>query len=430
MSNFLAVATTTAAFTQLIQTPAAKDVTGAKITTVRPDGTKGTLPTVGVNIYLYQVTPNPSWMNSDLPTRRANGELVQRPRAALDLHYLLSFYGSEGDLEPQRLLGSVVRVIHANPVLSRDLIRSTVASGTFNPIIGKSNLAADVDLVRLTPLSLTLEELSKLWSVLLQTPYTLSLAYRATVVLIEGEDDVVKSALRVREFPLVNVGILRQPMIAQVVSQADPSLAITAGSVVLIQGRHIKGDNTTVKIDSQEITPPVADVTDTQIRLTLPGTLHGGPHSIQVINRILLGKPAVPHAGVGSNVSAFVLSPLITKTGPNYDITISAPVIAGDGTRSADVTVKLNPKVNVGQRVTLLMNEFGAQGVARNYSFSNPPLVLPAGPTETDTIKFKITGMAPADYLFRVQVDGAESPLEVDTDPNNRRYIQPRKTVP
>ena len=42
----------------------------------------------------------------------------------------------------------------------------------------------------------------------------------------------------------------------------------------------------------------------------------------------------------------------------------------------------------------------------------------------TDTIAFSITGAAPGFYLVRVQVDGAESLLDVDTreripDPNN-----------
>ena len=103
MSNFLAIATVTAALRRTLETAVDADVPGASVTTNRPQdpstGTNGP----GVNIYLYQVTPNTAWRNADLPTRRTNGDLIQRPKVALDLHYLFSFYGDETALEPQLL---------------------------------------------------------------------------------------------------------------------------------------------------------------------------------------------------------------------------------------------------------------------------------------------------------------------------------------
>ncbi|MDQ5836372.1 MAG: DUF4255 domain-containing protein, partial [Acidobacteriota bacterium] len=125
MSNFLAVATVTAALSEFLQAAIGPDVPGATVTTLRPDSNGG-MPPTGVNIFLYQVTANPAWQNADLPTRRADGDLVHRPQAALDLHYLLTFYGVEAQLEPQRVLGSVVRALHARPVLTRDVIRQTI----------------------------------------------------------------------------------------------------------------------------------------------------------------------------------------------------------------------------------------------------------------------------------------------------------------
>lgn len=94
MSNFLAIATVTATLSQTIRAAVLKDLSGAEVTTARPDGAGGHTPAIGVNLYLYQVTPNAAWRNADLPTRRPNGQLVQRPQAALDLHYLLNFYGT------------------------------------------------------------------------------------------------------------------------------------------------------------------------------------------------------------------------------------------------------------------------------------------------------------------------------------------------
>ncbi len=107
------------------------------MTSHRPDAaTPHPAPTV--NVFLYQVTPNVAWRNADLPTRRRSGQPLRRPRAALDLHYLLTFYGEESKLEPERLLGSVVRQLHERPVLTRKLIERTLAKRTFGFLAGSN----------------------------------------------------------------------------------------------------------------------------------------------------------------------------------------------------------------------------------------------------------------------------------------------------
>lgn len=184
MSNHLAIATVTASLVRYLQGAVGADVGNAVVTAVRPDGPNSGVPEVGVNIFLYQATPNVAWRNHDLPTRRPDGSLNQRPQIALDLHYLLTFYGDETLLEPQRILGSTVRALHTRPVLTRQEIRSAVAANAF---LAGADLADEVETVKFTPQPLTLEELSKLWSVLFQTTYTLSMAYDASVVLITAD---------------------------------------------------------------------------------------------------------------------------------------------------------------------------------------------------------------------------------------------------
>jgi Pvc16 N-terminal domain len=112
----------------------------------------------------------------------------------------LSFQGNDVELEPERLLGSVVRALHARPVLTGPVIQRVTQAGT---ILAGSNLAEGPELVKFTPLPLTLEELSKLWSVLFQTPYSLSIAYQGSVVLIDGAE-APEPAPPVRE-PVVSV---------------------------------------------------------------------------------------------------------------------------------------------------------------------------------------------------------------------------------
>jgi hypothetical protein len=420
MSNFLAVATVTETLRQMLQPVIGKDVPGATVTTQRPDATGGAQG-LCVNLYLYQVTPNAAWRNEDLPTRRTEGELVKHPQVALNLHYLLTFYGDEGNLEPQRLLGSVVRTLHAKSILTRQMIRDTIVNAGQNLGLANSDLADQIELIKLMPIFLSTEELSKLWSVFFQTPYNLSIAYQGTVVLIESEEST-QIALPVRERNLY-VMPFRQPVIEQVMSQAGMNLPIIAGNTLVIRGKQLRGEITRVRIGGIEITP--GDVTDMEISLQLPPGLQAGVQGVQVVHQMLMGTPPVPHAGIESNVAAFVLHPSIMKdANGNYEISISNIQADAGNTKKAKITVKLNPKVVKQQRVLLLLNDHQPTSVpVKAYSFNAEPRT-----SDTDTIEFLINMVEPGDYLVRVQVDGAESLLDVDA--NTGQYIDPKVTVP
>ena len=429
MSNFLAIATVTAALSQVLQAAVGPDVPGATVTTLRPDG-NGNMPPTGVNIFLYQVTPNAAWQNMDLPARRANGDLIQRPQTALDLHYLLTFYGAEAQLEPQRVLGSVVRALHARPVLTREAIRQTIAKPAFL-FLADSNLADSVELVKFTPVPLSLEELSKLWSVYFQTPYSLSIAYQGTVVLIESEEST-HATLPVRARNIYVVPF-RQPLIEKISAGAGTDEFIVSTSTLVIAGKRLRGEVTQVVVSGITVTPAAEDVSDTRISLPLPAGLRAGAQGAQVVQPMLMGTPPAQHRGVESNLAAFVLHPTINKQPDDTpDITVSPPAISADDTRAADVTVKLSPPVGQTQRASLLLNELNppADRAARAYSFEAAPRNQPDDPVETDTLLFSISGVAAGDYLARVQVDGAASPLEQDADESNPLYIGPKVTIP
>lgn len=415
MSNFLAIATVTAALSELLSEALVPDVPGSTVTTLRPDGNGG-MPTTGVNIFLYQVTPNAAWNNADLPTRRSDGGLSLRPQAALDLHYLLTFYGDELQLQPQRVLGTVVRAMHARPILTRKLIRDTVAKAKFS-FLADSNLADAVELVKFTPLPLSLEELSKLWSVYFQTSYSLSVAYQGTVVLIESEEST-HAALPVRARNIYVVPF-RQPLIEEVRSQEGADQLIISTSSIVITGKRLRGDVTKVSVGGVEVTPASEDVSDTQISVPLPASLHAGVQGLQVIQAILIGTPPVEHRGVESNLAAFVLHPTL----------LSAPALSDDG---SEIAVELSPDVGQTQRATLLLNELNppADRAARAYSFDSAPHNSPTDPDETDTLTFPITGVTAGDYLVRVQVDGADSPLEISANENDPAYVGPTVTIP
>ncbi|WP_326626390.1 MULTISPECIES: DUF4255 domain-containing protein [unclassified Streptomyces] len=183
MSNALAVATITQALALLIENNLSPEMDIAvKVETRKPPAEPPAEPTI--NVFLYQVTPNPSMRHTDLPTRASDGTLLKRPATALDLHFLISAYGEEAELVGQRLIGCVVRTLHEIPVLPKELIELAAE----RPYLEGSDLAESPQKVRFTPTVMDIDETSKLWGMLHQTPYTLSVAYQASLVLIEGRE--------------------------------------------------------------------------------------------------------------------------------------------------------------------------------------------------------------------------------------------------
>ncbi len=424
MSNFLAIAAATATLRQILDDAVQEDVPGAVATMVRPDAPANTLPNPGVNAYLYQVGHNAAWRNADIPTRQADGRLMQRPCVAIDLHYLLTFHGNDGALEPQRVLGSAVRALHDQPLLTRSMIRSVINAAVLQDpqhFLAPADLDSEVELVKFTPLLLSLEELSKLWSVFFQTTYMLSIAYQGTVVLIESVR-TPQRALPVRKRAL-HVLQFRQPRIVQIRAALGLHLPITAGDTVQILGEELRGESTEVRIDDLTVAPPVAQVADEEIRLALPNTLRAGAHSLQVIHPQTMGAPPVAHSGVESNAVPFMLQPTIappavSNVAPARDANGSQVVVEGVVLQSAQVRVNFTPAVGRDQRTSLLLNELSppAGRPGRAYQFAAPAQNGIAAPnqTETDVIDFDVHRLFPGQYLARVQVDGAESPLAVD----------------
>ncbi|MDQ1044134.1 DUF4255 domain-containing protein [Streptomyces sp. V4I2] len=186
MSNALAIAHVTQALALLIENNVGPEFGEAvKVEPRKPPADAQAEPTISV--FLYQVTPNTSQRNNDLPTRASDGTLVKRPAAALDLHYLISAYGEETELVGQRLIGSVVRTLHETPILPKDVVEQAGE----RPYLAGSDLAEAAQRVRFTPTVMDIDETSKLWGMLHQTPYSLSVVYQAALVFIDGRQTPV-----------------------------------------------------------------------------------------------------------------------------------------------------------------------------------------------------------------------------------------------
>jgi len=390
MSNSLAVATVTAALQQILLGPVGVAVSGANVGFSRPDGKDAGQKGPVVNVYLYRVTPNAAYRNVDLPTRRADGSLAKKILTALDLHYLITFRGSDEQLEPQRMLGAVASTLDAQPLLSPQNIQAAVKEFDF---LTGSGLDGQIDRVRFTPTALSLEEFTKLWSAFFQVEYSLSAAYQASVVLIES-DDIPQENLLVQAR---NIYVLpfQEPVITQVTSTVGRGQPILPTSTLVIRGHHLSSNNTSVQLGDLLVTP--AKVTESTITLPVPAGLPAGVLGVQVIQQLQIGTPPESHSGFDSNVVAMVLHPVITP-------------VSATGT---EISVTITPTVQPGQRVTLLLNEatIPPPSPPAAYSFTLPPPAVATG-----TLNFDITKVPPGSiqYFIRVAVDGAESLLDLD----------------
>jgi Pvc16 N-terminal domain len=406
MSTPLAVATVTAVLQNFLQNSVTDlaAVLGGNVTvsTEPPDRIDiGTASPDRINLFLFQAAENQGWRNLALPSRSANGDRISNPYLALDLSYLLTAYGS-GPLHAEVLLGQGMFVLHEMPILTRDAIRAVTLSPPQPPLLAGltiSELADQIEQIKIVPQVTSVEEISKIWSAL-QSQYRPTAVYKASVVLIESKKSV-RPTLPVRARSLLVVPF-ENPTIDLIQSQASAGAEILAdqpflaGYNLVIDGQRLRGETTLVFIDEAEIVPNDDQIGATRIIVPLPASLQPGLHAVQVVHPANFGTFAAPvfRGGVESNVVAFILSPEITTPAP-----IAAP-------RNTTLTLAINPPIGRAQRATL---------IAGGGTVSIPARPA-AGPDTTPTLDFPIPGDFPTgpNLLLRVQIDGAQSPLEVD----------------
>ncbi|MBV6622406.1 MAG: DUF4255 domain-containing protein [Rivularia sp. (in: Bacteria)] len=451
MSNHLAIATVTATIQRIIQASVQQDVDGTVVTAARPNNPDGGATQPKVNIYMYQATPNPAWRNADLRTRRPKGELIKQAQAGLNLYYLMTFYGNESELEPQRLLGSTVRALVDRPILTPQMIQETVNSSRYSSYLGNSDLAEQIERVTIIPSNMNTEELSKIWSVFFQTPYILSFAWQARAVLIEGNKSGKRLLpVRAREFYYQpNQPIISQVLLANGNNKKNlPSGNFESDSSIVIEGQNLNAElndeqlkelarnsnsrdseirdkarnkplsrsKPEIKIGEAKITPD--KVTESEIRLDLTSVsieernlLRAAIQSLQILYPLMPKRfPAEPIRVIGSNTVAFVLCPTVEK------VELEQVNDDENGFYSAWVKVELDLIVGMNQKVLLFLNERTTSSPAAYIFAAN------SRNQDTQQIVFAVDDVKQGEYLLRVQIDGAESLLGVG---ERGEYISP-----
>ncbi|MFC7562283.1 DUF4255 domain-containing protein [Actinomadura namibiensis] len=414
MSNVLAVAAVTSTLRFLLDKALGADepgqVGGAKVTTLRPDRLRDTSVAedvaAGINLYLYHVAPNQAFGQRNLPTRRSDGSLARLPNAALDLNYLLTFYGDDTKLEAQRLLARAVAQLARVPILTRDLVRDAMTAlagqpGTDLGFLAKADLADAAETVKLAPQPLLLEELSKLWSVLFQTPYLLSVAYTATVVVVEAAVTPSHS-LPVRHLDLqVRPDIW--PRLHRVVPVGGPDVPVTAGTVLTLHGSGLRGARTRVRIGTVSL--PVQEGGPASLTVALGVEVPAGESTIHLLH---LSEPS-PDGAPGRVTAWSNHLPLLVRP------TVSVGSVAED-----KITLQLSPPLFPGQRAELVLT--GASGQTTILPLRAPDEGQPA----QAAVSVSRGAVPDGEWLVRVHVDGVSSLPERDGEV----YSAPKLVLP
>jgi hypothetical protein len=411
VSNALAVAATTATLRNLLlaQVPLLdSSLSDLEVTTQPLDLARKGITKAQLNLFLYQTQTNAGWRNLDMPRQVRPGE-KGAPALALNLHYLMTAYGrgdSDNDAVSHRVIGGAMSVLHDHPVLSRAEIRVALAG---------NDLADQFEPLKITPLPMTVEDISKLWMVFM-TQYRISAAYEVTVVLIDSRAKV-RSPLPVLARGKGGRGWPSATGLAPVLTEVRPARlqpAARLGEDVVVAGEQLTG-GATARFTSTRVAAPVelTPLATTAAELTVhlqdkgedPGALARWAPGLYTLALVVM-RPGAPT--FTSNEVALALAPKITV----------APTSAPPGT--VNLTITCEPRIVPGQRVLLVFGDRQAEAAS---------ITSPADPTKPTTLKFNLPAITAGSYLVRLRVDGVDSIPVVFTGTPPVPSFDPAQTV-
>lgn len=395
MSNSLAIAAVTATLRNLLDSKINASVVDDPSTdpglagtglSTKPLDKARTGSSNQVNIFLYQTATDAAWQNRDLPQQTRPNE-QGRPPLALVLNYLITAYGAgDDDQMGHRLLGRSMSVLHDHAVLGPSEIKAALAG---------NDLASQIERVRIAPLALSVEEISKLWTVF-QAPYRVSAAYQVSVVLIDSNVPT-KAALPVLKRGQDNRGVTSQGSLdspyPNLTSLGLPALqpSVRLGQTVQVMGAKLSGTAQSILLqhsrwDAGVEVLPSGTPTDTDIDVVIPNVPAAWPAGLYLASA-LVQRPSESYRR-STNALPLMVAPAITSALP-----LSATV-------GSTLTLSCSPEVLPSQRASLLVGdrEIPAQ----------------AHPTQTSSLSFLLPPDLSGSFFLRLRVDGIDSQLVQD----------------
>src|ERR1700722_4152152 len=305
MSNALAISAVTAILqyylNSLYGTVAGQFQSAVTVSCLAPDQVQQELTAAGdaenqVNLFLHQVTHNAAWRNVDLASMSADGtRRLQSPPLALNLHYLLTAYGSDF-WQAEALLGYALMMLHEAPVLTRNDISNALTMLTdpplpllppypnnkLTPVLNTAGLADQIEMIKITPETLGREEMAWLWTAL-KADYRPTFPFQVSVVLMQP---VLPTSFAL---PVLSRVLSAQPVqpsqILQVLPPANQSAA-QPGDTVTVTGEFLTGATQVSLTNARynvQLTPPVATVTATSLTFVLPPDTTQYPAGVYVL---------------------------------------------------------------------------------------------------------------------------------------------------
>lgn len=206
MDPDLAIASITLAIRQRLQAALNRAGSlGGEVRTERPDKLSDTGAPI-VNLYLYQLNLNPFMRNNDIdpvivrtPDKSGGYKIpatsIQTYRVPLKLRYMLSFFGDERTLVPQRLLAVCVAALNRLPQIDARAVTAAanLVAGKTAPTPSPEPIP-DFDDVNLSFADLTLDDTYRLWSAFKAT-YALSVGYLADTAIVYSEPEPTEVSL-------------------------------------------------------------------------------------------------------------------------------------------------------------------------------------------------------------------------------------------
>ena len=420
MSSPLAIAAVTAVLRDLLNNGLIDhNITGSlgsnvDVTAVPPDiiAVDTATARTQLNLFMHQATPNAGWRNEGLPSRDGRGTRLNNPPLALDLHYLLTAYGA-AELQSEILLGYAMHLLHETPVLDRQAIRTALSGGTVPGAIlppafqalSAADLADQVEQIKITPMTMSTEEMSKLWSAL-QAHYRPTAAYHVSVVLIEAQR-ATRSALPVltrgprdpisgRERGVVSGASLIPPYpMLTAIEPPNQQLAARLGDALTLRGHNLEGNSVVARFEYPRLASPIdlsagTNANGETLNIALPNNaaaqIAWPPGAWNVT--LLLQRPGETEARSTNSL------PLLLA--PRLDIPAStAARDAGSG--AVTLTLVFTPQVRPGQKVSL--NAGGHEALPSNFT------------AQTGSLDFVFPQLAAGPQWLRLRVDGADSVL-------------------
>ena len=403
MNSGFSIAACTVAIADRLHMFIGDAVPGARVTTLNPGSEALRTGDPFVNLYLFRTTRNGFVSNNDLPTRGPLGRAKNSPVLKLDLDYMITFFGDDARLDPQRLLGLVAGGLNAEPYIPRDMLRSAIAT---TPWLGGGDQELPREEIVVTPLNMAPDAMARLWSEFVNVPYQLTQLYTAMPIAIEYKLPV-EPVLPVRRIGLRALPS-RSIVIIDLVDAGDPDLPISGGCTlairiptpaqpglsVLLNG--IAAQDVTSGFDAQGHAALLVPLTRAQ-----PAPLAFGALTVKVVKHGPDGRSieAESTAFASSIVPGFAAAPSIGEDGKQLDFTMALAV---------------PPQASA---IALLF----ARG-AKSSSYKIP--CLPRADATT-TLVAPLAGVSPGEYLVSVEIDGVASLL----DWKDGRYTGPLVTV-